>query len=165
VDLDRRPERVELRRDLVAERVEPGPAAERAILAIESEVLGFDRTPDVRFLLGERPAWLFRRGAAVVGYAFGAVRPDDQTPGGPHVGPVATLDPADLPGAIDVVIDDAAARGASSLPLSVPLSQADLIGHLLGRGFRIDPFYVLLLADAPPADFARYLPTNPSFIL
>jgi GNAT superfamily N-acetyltransferase len=165
VDLDGRPERIDVATDLVVETVGPGRTAERAIVEVERQVLGFDRTVDVRFLLAERPAWLLRRGRAVAGYGFGAVLGVAPTPGGPHVGPVATLDPADLATAVDLVIDDAAARGAATLPMSVPLSQGSLVRHLLGRGFKIDPFYVLALADAPVVDFARYLPTNPSFIL
>ena len=120
VDLDGRPERIEGRPDLLAEPVGPGPATEREIVRIERQVLGFDRTPEVRFLLGHRPTWLLRRGNDVVGYAFGAERqPLDAAGEGPHVGPAATLDPADLPAAVDVLIDDAASRGASSLPFSV----------------------------------------------
>ncbi len=167
VDLDGRPERIEARPDLRAEPVGPGAPTEREIVRIERQVLGFDRTPEVRFLLGDRPAWLLRRGSDVVGYAFGAAGQVLDAVGGlgPHVGPAATLDPADLPAAVDVLIDDAASRGASSLPFSVALSQAGLIRHLFGRGFRIDPFYVLVLADEPTVDFSRYLPTNPSFIV
>ncbi len=67
---------------------------------------------------------------------------------------------------MDVVIADAASRrGHPTVGFTVPLSQGDLIRHLLARGMRVEPFYILVLADEPAVDFARYLPTNPSFII
>ena len=46
---------------------------------------------------------------------------------------------------------------------SAPAAAVDwLVGE---RGFRIDPFYCLFLADGPWAKLDRYLPFNPCLIL
>jgi GNAT superfamily N-acetyltransferase len=157
LDLVGRPRRLDLSTDLVVEPIGAGQAGETAVVAIERAILGLHRLPEVRWLLDDRPAWVFRRSGSLVGYAFGS--------NGHHLGPIATLDPADLPTAIGLVEDDAAGRGLASVGFSVTLSNEVALRHLLGRGFRIDPFYVLVLSDEPTVDFRRYVATNPAFIL
>jgi hypothetical protein len=157
VDLAGSPQRFEPANDLEPEQIGPGRTGESTVVSIEREVLGFDRRADVRWLLEDRPAWALLRHGAPVGYAFGS--------NGQHAGPIATLDPADQPAALGLIEDDAASRGLPSLEVSVALSNEEALRHLLGRGFRIDPFYVLVLADDRTVDFRRYISTNPAFIL
>lgn len=129
------------------------------LLALEAQLLGHGRREDLRFMLADRPALLLRRGGRAVAYAFGANADG-------YAGPVGALDPGDLPAALTVLENAAHEAGVERLDLTVPLSAHAAVEHLLGaRGFRIDPFYCLFLADGPWARLDRYLPFNPCLML
>jgi GNAT superfamily N-acetyltransferase len=129
------------------------------VLALEGELLGHAREVDVRFMLGNRPAALLRRAGRPVAYAFEANAHG-------FAGPVGALDPAHLPAALAHVEGAAHAAGLQSLDLTLPLSARSAVQWLVGeRGFRLDPFYCLFLADGPWARLDRYLPFNPCLIL
>lgn len=143
----------------VAVGYEIEPATVDEVLAMEGELLGQGRPEDVAFMLGDRPAVVLRRDGRPVAYAF------EQNAGG-YAGPVGALDAADLPAALAHVERAAHAAGAARLELTVPLAAQTAIDWLLGRrGFRIDPFYELFLADGAWAKLDRYLPCNPCLIL
>jgi GNAT superfamily N-acetyltransferase len=129
------------------------------LVALEHELLGHGRREDLAFMLGDRPALLLRRDGRAVAYAFGANADG-------YAGPVGALDPADLPAALAVLENAAHDAGVEHLDLTVPLTAHTAIDHLLGeRGFRIDPFYCLFLADGPWARLDRYVPFNPCLML
>jgi GNAT superfamily N-acetyltransferase len=129
------------------------------LVELEGQLLGHGRREDLAFMLGDRPARLLRRDGNAVAYAFCANA-------GGYAGPVGALDPTDMPAALAVLENAAHEAGIASLDLTVPLSARTAIDHLLGaRGFRIDPFYCLFLADGPWARLDRYLPFNPCLIL
>jgi GNAT superfamily N-acetyltransferase len=129
------------------------------VLAIEAQLLGHGRPQDVAFILADRPVALLRRDGHPVAYAACANEHG-------YAGPVGALDPADLPAALAHVENAAHAAGIEQLELTVPLAARTAVDWLLGeRGFRIDPFYCLLLADGPWAKLDRYLPFNPCLIL
>ncbi len=126
---------------------------------MEAELLGHGRREDVAFMLSDRPGVVLRRDGRAVAYAFGLSAAG-------LAGPVGALDPADLPAALAHVEGSAAAAGAERLDFTVPLAARTAIDWLLvQRGFRIDPFYALFLADGPWARLDRYLPFNPCLIL
>jgi GNAT superfamily N-acetyltransferase len=157
MELYRSPEQVSCATDLVIEPLDPGDAAIRSVGNLESVILGHRRDVDVAFLLRQRPAWIARREGSAVGFAFGAE--------GMNAGPIAALDPADLPALLALVESDAAARKVETLSLVVPMVDHTAIAHLLARGFRIDPFYVFVLADADDMRLDRWVHTGPVFIL
>jgi GNAT superfamily N-acetyltransferase len=129
------------------------------VLALERELLGHGRREDVTFMLANRPAVVLRRGGQDVAYAFLANEHG-------HAGPVGALDPADLPAALAQLEGAAHAAGIERLDLTVPLAARTAVDWLLAqRGFRIDPFYCLFLADGPWARLDRYLPFNPCLML
>jgi len=129
------------------------------VLALEGELLGHPREADVRFMLGDRPAALLRHAGRPVAYAFEANEHG-------FAGPVGALDPAHLPAALAHVEGAAHAAGLQRLDLTLPLSARSAVDWLVGeRGFRLDPFYCLFLADGPWARLDRYLPFNPCLIL
>jgi hypothetical protein len=110
-------------------------------------------------MLATRPAVVLRRGGQDVAYAFLANEHG-------HAGPVGALDPADLPAALAHLEGAAHAAGIERLDLTVPLAARTAVDWLLAqRGFRIDPFYCLFLADGPWARLDRYLPFNPCLML
>jgi len=137
------------------DRYETGPATAEDVLAIEREPLGHGRPQEVEFMLADRPATLLRRDGRAVAYAFA---PNEFG----HAGPVAALDPADLPAALAQLEGAAHAAGVESLDLTLPLAATTAVDWLLReRRFRIDPFLCLFLADGPWAKLDRYLPFNP----
>lgn len=135
------------------------PATLDELLEIEGELLGHGRREDLAFMLADRPATLLRRDGVAVAYAF--------TPNAHgYAGPVAARDPADLPAALALVEAAAHDAGMERLDLTMPLAARTAIEWLIGqRGFRIDPFYCLFLADGPWARLDRYLPFNPCLML
>lgn len=135
------------------------PATLDDVLAIERELLGHGRPQEVAHMLADRPATLLRRDGRAVAYAF-----EPNAFG--YAGPVAALDPADLPAALAQLEGAAHAAGLERLELTVPLAARSAVDWLLGaRGFALDPFYCLFLADGPWAQLDRYLPFNPCLFL
>lgn len=156
-NLYRRPEAVEVETDLAAE---PVPAASDAatlgaLAEIDLAVLGHRRDADHAWLLADRQGVLYRRGGRVVGYGYV----------GAYSGPFAALDPADLPAMLADAESRAAAAGLEEFGLWLPLVNASLAGTLLDRGYRLDPFLVVVLADAPMGGLDRYVVTSPPFFL
>lgn len=156
-DFFRTPEAVEVGSDLEFERLMPGPAAVAAVGAVDEAILGHRRDVDVAFLLGNRPGWIARRDGAVAGIAFGAV--------GANSGPIGVLDPADAPALLRLVEREAHAAGLAELYFTVPLVNRVAVRELLARGFRIDPFYVNVLADEASMRLDRWVHTGPVFII
>ena len=146
--------------DLAIERVEPGTedAAERAIVVVERELLGHGRSEDTRFLLGNRPAWLARRGGQVVGMAFGTSAADMS-------GPIGALDPTDLPALMATVENDATARGVEELGFTIPMINRTALDFVLSRRFQVDTFYTFVLSSDDRMQLDRWVQTQPSFIL
>jgi GNAT superfamily N-acetyltransferase len=150
--------------DLEFRRLEVSETSVQEIIAIERTLLDFAREQDIRFMLANRPAWLASRNGTAVGYAFG-VQPN---PAGvedfsPACGPMGALDPADIPALVDQVIDQAV--DVSEFFITVPFMNQQAISHVLKRGGRIDPFYLMILSDSPTMKLDRYIHTSPSFIL
>jgi GNAT superfamily N-acetyltransferase len=135
------------------------PATLDEVLAIEEQLLGHGRPQDVAFMLADRSGIVLRRRGASVAYAF-APSSDG------FAGPVAALDPGDLPAALAEVEGAAHAAGMERLDLTVPLAATAAIDWLLDvRRWRVDPFYCLFLMDGPWAKLDRYLPFNPCLLL
>ena len=146
--------------DLAIRRVEPGTEddAEEAIVALEREILGHGRRADTRFLLADRPAWLASRGGAVVGMAFGTSASDSS-------GPIAALDPGDVPALMTTVENDAAARGVKEVGFTIPMVNRAALDHALGRHLPIDTFYTFVLSSDDRMRLDRWVQTQPSFII
>lgn len=47
----------------------------------------------------------------------------------------------------------------------MPAPNVVAIRHLLGRGYRLDPFVTYLMANRPFGKFDRYLDFTPPFVL
>lgn len=164
VDVVLQPGTFEADTDLTFERLEASERAVSAIVALEKAVLGFSRDTDIRFLLAGRAAWLASRDGTPVAYAFGVQpNPPGVTDFSPACGPMAALDPADMPQLIDHVM-----RHAGDIPdfcITVPFMNRDALVHLMKRGGKIDPFYLTILSDRPTLNLDRYIHTSPAFIL
>lgn len=129
------------------------------VLALEGELLGHPREADITFMLADRRAVILRHRGRAVAYAFEANAHG-------FCGPIGALEPEHLPAALAHVEGAAHGAGLQRLDLTLPLSARTAVDWLVGRrGFRIDPFYCLFLADGPWAKLDRYLPFNPCLIL
>jgi len=128
-----------------------------AVTDIERAVLEFPRTTEeLGWLAENRPGVLFQRDGASVGFAFQGKR---------GAGPIAALDPADLPSILGHVEARAAELGAESLDLEVPGINDVAVRHLLSRGFRIDPWINLLMSNRPFGQFDRFIGYSPPIFL
>ncbi|HVF78389.1 MAG TPA: GNAT family N-acetyltransferase [Solirubrobacteraceae bacterium] len=135
------------------------PATPDELAALERELLGHARELDIAFMLADRPGVVLRHGGRSVAYGF---EPNEHG----YAGPIGALKPEHMPAVLAHVEGAAHAAGLQRLDLTLPLSARSAVGWLVGeRGFRIDPFYCLFLADAPWARLDRYLPFNPCLIL
>src|SRR5207248_9973902 len=93
------------------------------IIAIEQEVLEYHRAEaELRWLLETREGFLYRRNGRSVGFSF---------VGRNGAGPIATLDPGDLPAELLHVEARAAALSAPRLTLEVPGVNAVAVRHLI----------------------------------
>jgi len=154
--LSKEPTPVEVPTNLRVEEVGPGEVAEEAINSIDKQVLGFRRPVDIRFFLSERPAYLFWRGREPVAYLFAST--------GLVSGPGAALDRSDLPALIVKQETLAFAAGHDKTSIGLSTSAADTLSWALEHGYRIEPFFEVLLSDAPTMRLDSYLITQPPFI-
>jgi hypothetical protein len=81
------------------------------------------------------------------------------------VGPIAALEPSDLPDILLHVEDHAASLGMQQIEFQLPAPNEVGARHLLSRGFRIDPWVNLLMSDRPFGRFDRVLGFGPPVFL
>src|SRR5205807_1427777 len=97
---------------------------------IEQAVLGHRRSDvEIGWLLARRQGHLYRRGGQYVGFSF---------VGRDGAGPMAALDPGDLPDILVYIEELAHSSGLVRLELQLPAPNEVGIRHMLARGFRID---------------------------
>lgn len=144
--------------DLAAHTIDADSLSDRKIVSdIERKVLGYPRgDAEVRWLLDDRHGFLYRRGAATVGFAFL----------GQHgVGPIAVLEPADMTTVLLHIEGHAEASGIAHLDVQVPAPNQVATRHLLSRGFRFDPWINLLMSSRPFGSFDRFIGFGPPMFL
>ena len=133
---------------------------ERAIQAqreIELTVLGHRRSDDeIRWLLDRRRGNLYRRGDRIIGFSF---------LGRDGSGPMAVLEPSDLPAVLLHVEGLARSIGLERLELQVPAPNDVAIRHLMGRRYRFDSWINILMSDRPFGQFDRFIPFSPPLFL
>ena len=142
---------------LEAVALEPTAAALAEVAAVEVAVLGHARGQgELRWLLEAREGYLYRRDGAGAGFGF---------VGRHGAGPVAALEPGDLPEQLLHLEGRAGALGVERLSLQVPGPNVVAVRHLLGRGFRIDPWVNLLMTSQPFGRFDRFIGFGPPMFL
>jgi len=144
--------------DLKARRLSADSEADLdAQREIERSILDFAREDsEIRWLLEDREGYLYVRDDMAVGFAFV----------GQHgVGPIAAVDPVDLPGILLHVEGRACELGIERLEFQMPAPNEVATRHLLGRGFRLDPWVNLLMSDRPFGRFDRVIGFGPPVFL
>jgi GNAT superfamily N-acetyltransferase len=125
--------------------------------AIERTVLGHRRSDDeIRWLLDRRQGHLYRRANRVIGFSF---------LGRDGAGPMAALEPSDLPAILLHVEALARTLELERLELQVPAPNAIAIRHLTGRRYRFDSWINFLMSDRPFGQFDRFIPFSPPLFL
>lgn len=150
------PRAIELATDLVREPIPADDVPVTDLATIDRAVLGYARDVDHRWLASQRPGWLYRRSGRAVGYGYHPSRPS-------WGGPYAAVDPTDLPVLLADGESAAAAAGHASVTFDLALTARIAWDHVLGRGFRIDPFVMLFFTDGPTAGLEGYCLTSPPF--
>ena len=128
------------------------------LATIDRALLDVRRDVDHRWLGSQRAGWLYRRDGRVVGYGYHPSRPS-------WGGPFGVLDAADLPVLLADAETAAHAAGQERISFDLALTNRTAIDHLLARGFRIDPFFLLFFSDGPIDGLDRYVLTSPPFFL
>jgi GNAT superfamily N-acetyltransferase len=143
-------------REVTAEPID-GDRAIEAQRAIERTVLGHRRSDDeIRWLLDRRQGHLYRRADRLIGFSF---------LGRDGAGPMAVLEPSDLPAILIHVEGLARTMGLERLELHVPGPNAIAVRHLMSRGYRFDPWINFLMSDRPFGQFDRFIPFTPPLFL
>ena len=137
--------------------LEPEPLASAAVpelRALDLAVLGFERSVDHRFYLGEggRRGWLFRRAGRAVAYAL--YRPTG------WIGPLASLRAADVEPVLRFVLAELAALGLEKVKAGVPAPCAAAQRVFWDTGLLYEATPGLLLASRPFGRLDRYLPAS-----
>ena len=134
----------------------PGAPELERVREIEAAVLEFHRGDELDWLSAQREGYLYLRDDAPVGFGF---------VGRAGTGPIATVEPSDQPAILRHLEARAAAIGLDEVSFEAPMVNEVAIGHLLDRGFRMDPFYTFLMSSRPFGRFDRYLCFSPPFVL
>lgn len=141
---------------LIIEQAQASPKTLENITQIDSRVLGYRRPQDLEFFMQRQPVFLFRDAGRLVGYAFGC---DGYT-----AGPAATLEPRHLPALLHRIEHSARDAEMDSLWLTIPAAARQAVNWALTSGYKIDPFYEVLLTKEPSMQFDRYVMTQSAFI-
>lgn len=124
---------------------------------IELETLESARgEAEIRWLLDDREGYLYSRADRPVAFAFIGER---------GTGPIAALEPSDLPDILLHVENRAASLGLQRIEFQVPGPNEVAARHLLHRGFRVDPWVNLLMSDRPFGRFDRIMGFGPPVFL
>jgi len=142
--------------DLEIERAEASSKTLESISAIDAQVLGYRRLIDLEFFMNNQPTFLFRRSGRLVAYAFGCA--------GNSGGPAAALDPEDLPTLLYQIESSAHQAELDSLSLMIPAVAKRAVSWALNSGYRIQPFYTVLLAKNSMMNLNRFIMTPSGFV-
>ncbi len=156
IGLEGTPRDERLATDLARQPIDPEDPPLEELAEIDRHLLGFRRDEDHRWLASQRPGVAYRRDGSLVAYGYQPARP---LWGGPY----ASLESADLPIIIADAEAAAAAAGHATVSFDVALTARPALDHLLGRGFRVDPFVMLFFTDGPVDGLDRYVLTSPPF--
>ena len=138
--------------DLVPEPI-VGEGAIEAQRAIERSVLGHRRShEEIRWLMDRRRGHLYLRDGRAVGFSF---------LGEDGAGPMASLEPSDLPAILLHAEGVARGLGLERLELQLPAPNAVGIRHLLSRRYQLDRWINPLMSDRPFGQFDRFVPFSP----
>lgn len=127
------------------------------VLAIDRDVLEHARSEaELEWLLADREGYVYRRDGRIDGFGFVSAG---------RTGPIAALDADTIPDILRHIESRAADLGGTEVGFEVPTLNEAAMTHLLGGGFRMDPFHTFLMSNRPFGRFDRYIGFAPPFVL
>lgn len=154
-----------LHREPVAQTLSPQLTLEQlnaddqsiALLAeIDKVVLGYRRDHQHRWLLAERPCYVYRIDGKIIGYGY---------VGEKGSGPFALTDPAWFPDVLAHAENETLGSGRERIYLTVPTPNQTVLQYCLDQGYKIDEFLMYFLSSEAFGQFDRYIGTDPAFVL
>jgi len=153
--LSREPALTRVATDLVFVPASATPQTLAALRAIDTAVLDFERDAEHQFLLDTRNAYLYYRGADVVGYGYISN----------GIGPVALLDESDYPAVLAHAENAAVERGDKQISVEVPLINRAAVDYLLARKFQLGRGVILFMSNEAFGRFENYIISSPPLLL
>ena len=154
-DLNRKAEAQPLQTDLEARAITPDGDLLASLNEVDRAILGYTRPEEHSWLMSQRSGFLYFRGKQPQGYAYA----------GPWNGPMAALDPEDMPAVLAHAESIASAAG-ENFCLMVPVPNRSAMLHLVERRFKLDPEHTMyFMADFSPPGLDRYIFSMPGFFV
>ena len=141
--------------DLTIEIAQPGEETLQAVLEVDKQILGYDRSTELKFFMNSQPTYLFKRKGQLAAYAFG------YSPS--STGPAAALKSEDMLTVIQHIERCAFRAGSDDLWFMIPAQSKESVSWALENGYKIDPFHEFLLSSDPDMKLDRYLISQSSF--
>lgn len=151
----RQPEILPYHPNLSVEPLSTRPETLDTLGRIDEAVLGHRRDADHRWLLSSREGWLYTMNQRVIGYGYV----------GKFSGPFALVDASHFPTVLAHAETESALQGNEIFTLGVPTVNATAVQYLLGRGYRISPFFCHFMSDNLFGQFENYIGTAPMLLL
>ncbi len=149
----RQAEKVTIKTDLHIEPMQH-PIHLEDMNRIDAQIIGHEREPVHRWVLTQRPGFVYKRDGHVIGYGYF----------GDNSGPCALLDENDYPAVLAHAESTMAERG-EEFGVETPLINRKAIGYFLERKYKIDSFTVLFMSNEPFGRFENYLCFSPIFFM
>jgi GNAT superfamily N-acetyltransferase len=137
---------------------EPMPASPRSLsfmCQIDQTVLGHCRPVDHEWLQEQRAGFVYTRAGMPVGYGYL----------GDDYGPFALLYPADFPAVLAHAETWAHGQDQADFGFEVPLVNRAAVDYLLGRGYRLEPFFAHFMSDTAFGNFEHYIFFSPPYFM
>ncbi len=154
--LYRQPEAIRLENDLIFKPITNTSEIISFLNAIDSDVLGFERSRFHQFLANYRKGFLFYRKKQPVGYGYFGMG---------DIGPIALLNESDYPAILAYAENEAFKIGWKRFGVELPLINCSAVDYLLNRGFKLENFRMLFMSDKPFGHFEKYIIASPAFLL
>ena len=150
-----KPQSREISTDLDCEIASPSAKTLSAVLEVDRQILGYDRSTELEFFMNTQPTLLFRRQSALVGFAFGYTESS--------TGPAAALNREDFLPILQSIEQQAVSSDAEDFWFMLPAQSTEAVYWALNSGYRIDPFHEFLLSSNSELQLDRYLISQSSF--
>lgn len=149
----RQAEKVAVETDLKIEAMEHEIHLD-ALNLIDQKILGHERESMHRWLITDRPGFVYKRQGEIVGYGYARN----------NGGPFALLDENDFPSVLAHAESRAAEHG-TEFGIETPMINRAALRYFLERKYKMDSFTVLFMSNEPFGRFENYLCFSPIFFM
>ena len=121
---------------------------------IDHQIIGHTRPSLHRWLVTNRPGYIYKRAGNIVGYGYARN----------NGGPFALLDENDFP-AVLAHAESTVAESGSDFGVETPMINRAALRYFLERKYKMDSFTVLFMSNEPFGRFENYLCFSPIFFM